>query len=239
MLCASGLFLGVTRSSCPFFMFCAPELSTGGTAGVMYHFKFCATELVFDDTEGVGARFHVLRYQTLFGRYRGRRGLFLSFALSDTFLAVPRESGPVFMFCAPRLVFDSTEVIQARFHVLRYRTLMGVTECAGIRFHVLFSQTSFGRYRGRRLPFSSFSLLDSFSMVPKASGLVFMFCTPGLVSGGTAGVGYRFQVLRSHTRFQWYQGRRGLFSCFEVQTLFGRYRDRRDLFSSFALPDSF
>jgi hypothetical protein len=78
----------------------------------------------------------------------------------------------------------------------------------------------FQRYRGRGIPFSCFALPDSFSTVPRASGLVFMFCAPGLFLGGTEAVGARFQVLRSRTRF-------------------GRYRGRRGTFSSFALPDTF
>jgi hypothetical protein len=41
-----------------------------------------------------------------------------------------------------------------------------------------------------------------------------MFCAPGLVFGGTEGVGSRFHVLRSRTRFRRYQGRRVPFSCF-------------------------
>jgi hypothetical protein len=47
-----------------------------------------------------------------------------------------------------------------------------------------------------------------------------MFCAPGLVFGGTEGVGSRFHVLRSRTRFR-------------------RYRGRQVPFSRFALPDSF
>jgi hypothetical protein len=69
---------------------------------------FCAPGHVFGCTEGVGARFIVLRSRTIFGRYRGRRGSFSSFALPNTFLAVPRALGPVFKFCLPGLVFDGT-----------------------------------------------------------------------------------------------------------------------------------
>jgi hypothetical protein len=74
-------------------------------------FMFCAHGLVFGDTEGVGSRFHVLRSRTLFRRYRGRPILFSCFALRDSFSTVLGVSGPVFMFCAPVLVFGGTEAL--------------------------------------------------------------------------------------------------------------------------------
>jgi hypothetical protein len=67
--------------------------------------------------------------------------------------------GPVFMFCAPGLVFGGTEGVVSRIHVLR-------------------SRTHFGRYRGRRIQYSCFALPDSFGAVPSASVLVFIFCAP-------------------------------------------------------------
>jgi hypothetical protein len=86
-----------------------------------------------------------------------------------------------------------------------------------------------------------------------------MFCAPGLVFAGTEGVGSRFLVLRSRTRFRWFQGRRVPFPCFALpdsfsggsegvgsrfnvlrsRTRFRRFRGRRVPFSCFALPDSF
>jgi hypothetical protein len=110
-------------------------------------------------------------------------------------------SGPIFMFCAPELVFGGTYGVGSHFHVLRFRT------------HFL----SCG---GRRVPFSCFALPDSFSAISRASGLVFMFCVPVFIFGGTEGVRYLFHVLR-------------------VQTRFRRYLRRRVPFSCFALPDSF
>jgi hypothetical protein len=47
-----------------------------------------------------------------------------------------------------------------------------------------------------------------------------MFCAPEFVSGGTEGVGYRFQVSRSRTRFRRNRGRRGSFSCFVLPVFF-------------------
>jgi hypothetical protein len=106
------------------------------------------------------------------------------------------------MFCAPEHVFDGTEGV-------------------GSRFHVLLAETRFRRYRGRRLPLSYFSFLDSFSAVRRVSSPVFMFCTPGLVFGGTSGIGSRFHVLRSRTRFRRYRGHRVPFPRFASGLVFG------------------
>jgi hypothetical protein len=181
---------------------------------------FSAPGHVFGGTEGVGSRFQVLRSRTLFQRYRGRRVLFSRFALPDnfsavrrhrdpfsrfalpdSFSAVPGTLGPIFLFCAPGLIFDGTEGVESLFHVFG-------------------SRTYFRRYRGRRVPFSCSTLLESFSVVSRSSGLVFMFCAPRLVFGGTKGLGSRFHVLRSRI-------------CFR------RYRGRRVPFPRFARPDSF
>jgi hypothetical protein len=105
------------------------------------------------------------------------------------------------MFCAPGLIFGGTEGVESRFLILR-------------------SRTQLLRYRRRRLRFSCFALSDPFWAVPMASGPVFMFCAPRRIFGGTKGVGYRFHVLRSRTRFR-------------------RYRLCRVPFSFFALPDPF
>jgi hypothetical protein len=184
---------------------------------------------------------------------------FLCFALLDSFSAVPRASGPVFMFIAPRLV------------CVGYR-------CGRSYFHVLHTRNRFRRYRGRRVPLSCFALSDSFLAVPRASGPVFTFCTPGLVSGGTGGIGSHFLILRVQTHFRRYRTRRVPFSCFLLsdsflavpiasgsvfmfcapglvfggaecvgfrfhvlcsQTRFRRCRVRRVPFSFFVLPDSF
>jgi hypothetical protein len=104
-------------------------------------------------------------------------------------------SCPVLMFCAPRLFFGGTDSVGSRFHVLRART-------------------HFRRYRWRRVPFTCFARPESFSVVPRMSGPVFTLCAAGLVLGGNEGVGSRFHVLRSHTRFRRYRGRRVPFSCF-------------------------
>jgi hypothetical protein len=112
-----------------------------------------APGLVFGLTEGVVFRFHVLRSRTRFLRYRGRPFPFSCFALPDSFSALPRGSCSVFMFCAPRLVFGGTGGVVSHFLVLR-------------------SRTRFRRFHGRRVSFSYFTLPNSFSEVPRASGPV-------------------------------------------------------------------
>jgi hypothetical protein len=164
-------------------------------------FIFCAPELVFGGSEGLRFLFHVLRFRTHFRRYRGRWVPFSCFAIPVMFSAVPRASGPFFMYCAPGLVLSGTEGVRSRFHILR-------------------SLTHFRRYRGRRVHFSCFVLPDSFSPVPTASRSFFMFYAPGLVFGCTVGVGSRFHVLRTRTRFRRYRGRRVPFSCFALPDSF-------------------
>jgi hypothetical protein len=163
-------FSAVPRASVPNFMFGALEYNFGGTVGV-------------------GFLFHVLRCRTSFRRYRGRWVLLSYFALADSFSAVPRASGAVFMFYAPKLFFGGTVGVESLFHVLR-------------------SRNRFRWYRRRLVPFSCFPLPASFSTVPGASRPVFMFCAPELVFGRTMGVASRFHVWRSRTRFRRYLGRR-------------------------------
>jgi hypothetical protein len=156
---------------------------------------FYASGHVFGGTVGVRSLFHVLRSRTRFRRYRGRRVTISCFARSHSFSAVPRASDPLFMFCAPGLIF-------------------GGTEGAGPFFHVLRSRTSFRRFRGRQVPFSCFALPHSFPAVLRLSGPFFMFCAPELIFDATEGVSSRFRVLRSRNHFRRYRGRRDPFSCF-------------------------
>jgi hypothetical protein len=188
-------FSAVPRASGPFSLFCAPSSFSTVPRASGIVFMFCTPRLVFGGTVGVGSRFHVLRARTRFRRYRGRRDPFPCFARPDSVSAVPRASGPVFMYCAPRLVFGGTEGVRSYFHVLR-------------------SRTRFRRCRGRRVPFSCFALPDSFSAVRSASGPVFMFCAPGLIFDGAECVESRFHVLRSRTHFRRCRVRRVPFSCF-------------------------
>jgi hypothetical protein len=127
--------------------------------------------------------------------------MFSSFALPDPFLAVLRASCPVFMFCAPGLIFGGIEGVGSRFYVLR-------------------SRTCFRRYRRCREQFSCFKLPDPFSAVSTTSGPVFMFFAPGLIFGGSEGVVSHFRVLRSRTRFRRYRRRWVQFSCFVLPDSF-------------------
>jgi hypothetical protein len=157
---------------------------------------FCAPKFIFSGTEGTGSRFNVLRSRTHFHRYRGPRVPYSCFSLPDSFSKVPRATGPVFMFCDPRLFFGGTEIVGSRFHVWRR-----------VQISCSRSRTHFQWYRGRRVPFSNFALLDSFSKVPRALSSVLMFCALGLIFGGSEGVGCSFHDLCSRTRFRRYRGR--------------------------------
>jgi hypothetical protein len=170
----------------------------------------------------------------------GRRVLFSCFARPDSFSAIPRSSAPVFRFCAPSIFFGCTEGVGFRFHLFAcpdsflavpmasgpvymfcaLGLVFGGNEGVGSRFHVLCSRTHFWRYRWRRIPFSCFVLPNSFSVVPRASAPVFMFCAPELICGGTEGVGSRFHVLQARTRFVRYRGHRVPFSYLARPHLF-------------------
>jgi hypothetical protein len=153
-------------------------LAISGVSGPI--FMVCAPGHFFCDAECVGSRFLVLRARTHFWRKRGCRVSFSCFALLESFPAVLRASGPVFIFCAPRLVFGDTDGVGSSVHILR-------------------AQTHFRRYRGHRVPLSSFAFLDSFCALPMASGPVFKICAPGLVFGGNECVGSCLDVLRART----------------------------------------
>jgi hypothetical protein len=164
-------------------------------------FHVLHSRLIFSGTKGSGSRFHVLRSRARFRRYGGRRVSITCITQQDSFSAIPRESGPVFMFCVPGIIFSGTEGVRSRFHVFR-------------------SLTCFWGCGGRRVRFSCFVRLDSFSAVPRVLGPVFMFCTTGVVSRGTEGIGSRYHVFRSRTHFRRYRGRQVQFSFFALQNSF-------------------
>jgi hypothetical protein len=179
----------------------------------------------------------VLRSRTCFRRCRVRRVPFSRFALPDSFSTISKASGAVLMFCAPGHDFGGAGGVEYRFHVLR-------------------SRTRFRRYRGRRVPFSCFARPDSFSAVPRASGLVFKFFAPGLLFIGTEGVrsyscfalsdsffavpmasGPVFKICAPGLVFGGAECVGSHFHVFHARTHFRRYRGRRVPFSSFARPD--
>jgi hypothetical protein len=201
--------------------FCSVPMASGPVL------KFCAPGLIFGYSEGAGSRFHVFLFRTRFRRYQGRLVPISSFALPDTFRAELRASSPVFMFRAPGLIFDSTEGAVSYFHVLRSRIRFGRYRGCRVQFSSFAHQTRFRRYRGRRVsfscfalsepfwadrvrrvPFSCFALPNSFSAMPRLSGVVFIFCVPGFILGGTEGAVSCIHFLRSRTSLGLYRGRR-------------------------------
>jgi hypothetical protein len=130
------------------------------------------------------------------------------FSLPDTFSALRRASGPVFMFCVPAFVFGGIAGVGSRFYILRFLTRF--RRCGGRR--VPFSYfahpdlfLAIPRVSG---PFSCFACPYSLLAVPRASGSVFMFCAPGLVFSRTEGVSYCFHVLHCQTPLRQYRRRR-------------------------------
>jgi hypothetical protein len=124
------------------------------------------------------------------------------------------------MFCAPGLIFGCSMGIVSILVFCALGLVLDGNEGVGPIFHILRSRTRFGRYRGRRVPFSCFTLPDSFSAVPWTPGSVVVFCALGLVLGGTEGAGSSFHTLRSRSRFGQYRGPRFPFSCFVLPNSF-------------------
>jgi hypothetical protein len=128
------------------FMFCAPRLFLGSTVGVGSHYYVLCARTRFRRYRGRLVPFScyalpfsflavpwasfVFHTRIQFRRHRGSWVSFSCFALADLFSVVPRAPHPVFMFCAPGLIF-------------------GGTKSAGSSFHVLRSRTRYRRYRGR------------------------------------------------------------------------------------------
>jgi hypothetical protein len=184
----------------------------------------CALRLVFGCTKCVGSRFLFFCSRTRFRRYLVHRVPFSCFARPDSFSAVSSASGLVFMFCVLEIIFDGTEGVGSRFHVLCSRTRFRRYRGGRVLFSCFRSRTRFRPCQVCQVPFSCFARPDSFSTVPRASGPVFMYCAPGLIFGGTEGVrsllfmfydpgiifggiegvGSRFNILRAQTRFRRY-----------------------------------
>jgi hypothetical protein len=181
---------------------------------------FCAPGIVFSGTEGVRFRFHDLRAQASFRRYRWCRVLFSYFARPNSFSAVPRSSGPVFTFCAPSLIFGGTGASCSFFLSSVLGLIFGGSEGVGSRLHVLRAPTRLRRFRSCLVPFSCFARPGTSSTVLRASNAVIMFCSPGLVFSSTEGVRSRFHVFRSRSFFRSYRGRQVPFSCFALPDSF-------------------
>jgi hypothetical protein len=195
VLCSRARFRRHRGRRLPFSCFARPDtISTVLRASGLIFMSF-APELIFDGTEAVRSRFHVYHSRIHFRRCRVCWVPFSCFVRPDSFSAVPRPSGPIFMVCAPGLIFGGVEGVRSLFHIF------GGTVSVVSRFHVLRSLTHFRQYEGRRLPFSCFARMDWFSAEIRVWSVVFMFCALGVVSIGTEGVGSCFQVLRARTPF--------------------------------------
>jgi hypothetical protein len=158
-------------------------------------FMFCASKLILDGTNGVGSRFHDLHTRSCFHLYGGRRVVFSCFALRDSFSAFRRASGPVFLFCAPKLIFGGTEGVVFRFHVVRSRThFWRFRGCWGL-FSCFVSPYSFSAVLRELGPVFLFCAPGHVFAVQRATGPVFMFYAPRLIFGCSEGVRSRFNVL--------------------------------------------
>jgi hypothetical protein len=91
------------------------------------------------------------------------------FCAPEPFLGGSAGARLIFIFCSPEPVLGGTEGVRSRFNVLR-------------------SRTHFRWYRGRRVPLSCLALPDSFSAVPRAPSLFFIFYAPGPVLGSIDGI---------------------------------------------------
>jgi hypothetical protein len=214
VLCAQTHFRRSRERRVSFSYFARPDSFSAVPSLSGPIFMFCAPGLVFGSTAGIRSRFHVLLARTRFRRYRGCRLWFSYFVLPDMSSEVPRASAPVFIFCAHGLIFGGTEGVGSHFHILRARTHFRWKPGCQVPFSYFAHPNSISAYRAYSVSFSCFALPDMFLAVPRAFDLIFLFCSPRLVFGGTEGIGSSFQVLHAQTDFRWYRGRRVPFSCF-------------------------
>jgi hypothetical protein len=146
---------------------------------------FCAPGLIFIVTEGVVYHHLVWRSRSRFHRNRARRVLFSCFVFSNSFLAVPRASGPVFMFCSLGRNFGGKKGVGFRFDVLRSRTYFRRNRGRRVPFSCFAFPDSFSVVLRASGTFSCFALLDTFLAVPRALGPAFKFCAPRPVFSGS------------------------------------------------------
>jgi hypothetical protein len=106
VLCSRTHFRRYRVRQVQFSCFALPDSFSGVQSGQCPIFMFCASRPIFGIIEGIRSCFHVLHCPTGFQRYRARWVQFTCFVLPDLISAVPSVSGPIFMFCAPGLVFS-------------------------------------------------------------------------------------------------------------------------------------
>jgi hypothetical protein len=92
------------------------------------------------------SRFDVLHPRTRLRRYRRRRVPFSCFALPNSFWVVLRALSPFLLLSTLVLIFGDTVGAETRFHVLRSGLILDGIKGVRSLFHVLRSQTRFGRY---------------------------------------------------------------------------------------------
>jgi hypothetical protein len=175
----------------------------------------------------------------------------------DSFSAVPRASGPVFMFCVSGLIFDDTEGVGSPFRVFRTRTrfrryrgcpisfssfslpasFSTVQRASGPVFDIFCARTRFRWFRGCPIPFSCFALPDSFSTVPRSSGPVSTIPDSFLKYRGCRLPFSCFVLPVSSTART--DGVRSRFHVLCARTHFQRFRGCPIPLSCFALPDTF
>jgi hypothetical protein len=152
----------------PFKDFARPDSFSAIPRESVLVFMFCTLGFVFGGTEGVGSCFHVLRSRTRIRcrRCRVRRVPFSGFECPNSFSAVTRALVPIFMFCAPGLIFQRCRVRRvpfscfallesfpavprASFPVFMFCApgiIFGGIEGVNFRLNVLRSRTHFRRY---------------------------------------------------------------------------------------------
>jgi hypothetical protein len=139
-------FSAVPRALGPVCMFCSPGLVFSITEGGGSHFNVLRSQIHFRRYRGCQVLFQVSHSRTRFRRYRERQVPFSCFPISDSFSAVPRASGPVFIFCAPGLIFGVNEGVGSRLHVLRTGLVVDGIGGVGSHFLVMCARTRFRRY---------------------------------------------------------------------------------------------
>jgi hypothetical protein len=145
-------FSTVLRASVPFSCFAPPDTFSAVPRVSGPVFVFYAPKLIFGGFEVDVSHFLILRARTRLRRFREHRDPFLCFMLPESFSAVPRASGTVFIFS---LLDSFSAVPRASGTVFRFYApghVFGVALCVGSRFHVLPARTRFRRYRGRLIP---------------------------------------------------------------------------------------
>jgi hypothetical protein len=151
----------------PFSCFALSESFSAVPRASEPFFRSCAPGLVFSGTKGVRSLFHVLRSRNYFRRCRVCWVPFSCFALPDLFSVEPRASYPIFMFCAPGLIFGGTEGVGPIFMFCAPEIIFG--GIGGVVSLFMFCAPVLD-FDGTEGVGSCFALTESFSAVPRSTG---------------------------------------------------------------------